>query len=237
LQTVSASAPIPTSTDLFVRQCRQAVTNAGQGSRQARKMVLSYVDCRHPIIAVGAIRILGRSNSACRSLMSVPRIGALSALAYVSTVEDPGRFNRSRSVGAHLGLTPRLYQSGEVDRSGRISISPTPRIVSDRRLSWLVRCQARSSFSIILICNLSSISCAAHPALIFGCGQWRIDLLPFRPQAGASIAQPDEAAHVVGEIADSAAARHLSNRFSGLDEATRCAARTLPKFHSTDMAA
>jgi Transposase IS116/IS110/IS902 family len=29
--------------------------------------------------------------------------------------------NRSRSVGAHLGLTPRQYQSGEVDRSGRIS--------------------------------------------------------------------------------------------------------------------
>jgi hypothetical protein len=30
-------------------------------------------------------------------------------------------FGRSRSVGAHLGLTPRQYQSGEVDRSGRIS--------------------------------------------------------------------------------------------------------------------
>ena len=53
--------------------------------------------------------------------MSVPGIGVLSALAYVSTVEDPGRFSRSRSVGAHLGLTPRQYQSGEVDRSGRIS--------------------------------------------------------------------------------------------------------------------
>ena len=35
--------------------------------------------------------------------MSVPGIGVLSALAYVSTVEDPGRFSRSRSVGAHLG--------------------------------------------------------------------------------------------------------------------------------------
>ena len=53
--------------------------------------------------------------------MSVPGIGVLSALAYVSTVEDPARFSRSRSVGAHLGLTPRQYQSGEVDRSGRIS--------------------------------------------------------------------------------------------------------------------
>jgi transposase len=53
--------------------------------------------------------------------MSVPGIGALSVLAYVSTVEDPARFTRSRSVGAHLGLTPKQYQSGEIDRSGRIS--------------------------------------------------------------------------------------------------------------------
>ena len=53
--------------------------------------------------------------------MTVPSIGALSALAFVSTIEDPARFSRSRSVGAHLGLTPRRYQSGEIDRSGRIS--------------------------------------------------------------------------------------------------------------------
>jgi transposase len=53
--------------------------------------------------------------------MTVPGIGALSALAFVSTIEDPNRFSRSRSVGAHLGLTPRRYQSGEMDRSGRIS--------------------------------------------------------------------------------------------------------------------
>jgi transposase len=53
--------------------------------------------------------------------MSVPGIGVLSVLSYVSMIEDPGRFSRSRSVGAHLGLTPKQYQSGEMDRSGRIS--------------------------------------------------------------------------------------------------------------------
>ena len=68
-----------------------------------------------------AIRAIVRDSATCRLLMSVPGIGALSVLAYVSTVEDPARFSRSRSVGAHLGLTPRRYQSGEVDRSGRIS--------------------------------------------------------------------------------------------------------------------
>ena len=68
-----------------------------------------------------AIRAMVRMSGASRLLMSVPGVGLLSALAYVSTVEDPSRFARSRSVGAHLGLTPRQYQSGEVDRSGRIS--------------------------------------------------------------------------------------------------------------------
>ena len=53
--------------------------------------------------------------------MSVPGVGVLSVLSYVSMVEDPARFAKSRAVGAHLGLTPRQYQSGEIDRSGRIS--------------------------------------------------------------------------------------------------------------------
>lgn len=65
--------------------------------------------------------MLVKSNPICRHLMGVPGIGVLSVLAYVSMVEDPARFGRSRSVGAHLGLTPKQYQSGEIDRSGRIS--------------------------------------------------------------------------------------------------------------------
>ncbi len=67
------------------------------------------------------IRSVARENPDCRLVMSVPGIGPLTGLAYVSAVEDPRRFSSSRSVGAHFGLTPRQYQSGEVDRSGRIS--------------------------------------------------------------------------------------------------------------------
>jgi transposase len=40
-------------------------------------------------------------------------VGALTALAYVLTLEEPRRFRRSRAVGAYLGLTPRLDNSGE----------------------------------------------------------------------------------------------------------------------------
>ena len=43
------------------------------------------------------------------------------ALTYAAAVDDPARFSSSKRVGAHFGLTPKKYQSGETDRSGRIS--------------------------------------------------------------------------------------------------------------------
>jgi transposase len=39
----------------------------------------------------------------------------------VAAVDDPARFKSSKGVGAHFGLTPRKYQSGETDITGRIS--------------------------------------------------------------------------------------------------------------------
>ena len=47
--------------------------------------------------------------------------GHLTALAFTAAVDDPGRFRRSRDIGAYLGLVPRRYQSGEVDYTGSIS--------------------------------------------------------------------------------------------------------------------
>ena len=62
-----------------------------------------------------------RADPICRRLMTMPGIGPVTALTYKATIDDPTRFRRSRSVGAYLGLTPRRYQSGEVDRVGRIT--------------------------------------------------------------------------------------------------------------------
>lgn len=87
-----------------------------------RPMLAAWRQLREQIAAFDkAVRVLAKASPTCRLLRSVPGIGVVSVLAYVSTVEDPARFTRSRSVGAHMGLTPRQYQSGEVDRSGRIS--------------------------------------------------------------------------------------------------------------------
>ena len=62
-----------------------------------------------------------RNEPVCRLMMSAPGVGPLMALAFRATIDAPERFDRSRAVGAHLGLTPRRYQSGETDIQGRIS--------------------------------------------------------------------------------------------------------------------
>jgi transposase len=62
-----------------------------------------------------------RQSQACRLRMSIPGVGAVTATAFTTAIEDPANFRRSRSVGAWLGLTTRRYQSGEVDYDGHIS--------------------------------------------------------------------------------------------------------------------
>ena len=54
-------------------------------------------------------------------LRQVEGIGPLTALTFVLTLEDPSRFERSRSVGAYLGLVPAKDQSGDRDPQKRIS--------------------------------------------------------------------------------------------------------------------
>ena len=62
-----------------------------------------------------------RGEQVCRRLMSVPGVGPITALTFRATIDRPDRFRRSRDVGAHLGLTPARYQSGETDIQGKVS--------------------------------------------------------------------------------------------------------------------
>ncbi len=59
-------------------------------------------------------------------LRQVPGVGALTALAFVLTIEDPRRFWRSRQVGAYLGFRPKRRQSGKQDPDLRISKAGDP---------------------------------------------------------------------------------------------------------------
>jgi transposase len=67
------------------------------------------------------VRSMAREDARARLLMSAPGVGAIVALTYVSAIDDPRRFTSSKGIGAHFGLTPKRYQSGERDVTGRIS--------------------------------------------------------------------------------------------------------------------
>jgi transposase len=67
------------------------------------------------------LRAMARSDTRARLLMSTPGVGTIVALTYAAAIDDPARFKSSKVVGAHFGLTPTRYQSGETDRTGRIS--------------------------------------------------------------------------------------------------------------------
>jgi transposase len=69
----------------------------------------------------GALLKAVREDEVCRRLMTIPGVGAVVAMTFRSAVDQPERFARSKAVGAHFGLTPKKYQSGEIDRTGRIS--------------------------------------------------------------------------------------------------------------------
>ena len=67
------------------------------------------------------VRIMGRHSDRARLLMSTPGVGVVISLTYASAIDDPARLKSSKNVGAHYGMTPKRYQSGETDYTGRIS--------------------------------------------------------------------------------------------------------------------
>jgi transposase len=64
---------------------------------------------------------MARQHVAAKLLMTTPAVGPVVSLTYASAIDNPQRFKSSKMVGPHFGLTPRKYQSGETDVSGRIS--------------------------------------------------------------------------------------------------------------------
>jgi transposase len=67
------------------------------------------------------VRTMARHDARAELLMSAPGVGAIVLLTFASAIDDPARFRSSKQVGAHFGLTPKKYQSGETDITGRIS--------------------------------------------------------------------------------------------------------------------
>ena len=64
---------------------------------------------------------LGDADSRVICLKTITGVGPRLSELVVAVIDDPHRFKNARQVGAYAGLVPRRYQSGQMDRSGRIS--------------------------------------------------------------------------------------------------------------------
>ena len=83
------------------------------------------------------------------AMMTMPGVGPVTALAFVTAVDDPARFRRTRDIGAWAGLTPKRSQSGERDVSGEITRTgdvalrtalfqaATVMLHASRKMNWL----------------------------------------------------------------------------------------------------
>jgi transposase len=106
----------------FVARVRELVAGQPMLERMAEPMLRAREALRAEYhVLHRAVLAIVREDAVCRRLMTVPGVGALVAVTFSSAVDDPARFGRSRAVGAHFGLTPKRYQSGETDVTGGIS--------------------------------------------------------------------------------------------------------------------
>jgi transposase len=111
-----------TTTKSFPGRIRELV--AGHGTLE---MIAQAMLAAHAVLAreftgfEKRVRVLARGHGQAKLLMTTPSVGPIVALTYAAGIDDPARFKSSKQTGAHFGLTPRKYQSGETDRSGRIS--------------------------------------------------------------------------------------------------------------------
>lgn len=90
---------------------------------------------------------LSRADEDCQRLMTIPGVGVITAMNYKSALDNPESFEKSETVGAYMGLTPRQYASGEIDRHGSISkMGPQEcrTMLYEAAQSLLVICKAKS---------------------------------------------------------------------------------------------
>src|SRR3954464_8341265 len=92
------------------------LTTIMEGLLNARATLIAEVAKLHK-----ELLMIARADGVCRRLMTVPGVGALTALTFKTAIDDPTRIAKSRDVGPLFGLTPGRYQSGETDIIGKIT--------------------------------------------------------------------------------------------------------------------
>jgi transposase len=114
----------PISTGRFAARVRELAAGQSMLEQVTEAMLRARNTLRIEVNALHRqVLAIVRADNVCRRLMTVPGVGVLTALTFKSAVDDPTRFTSSKALGAHFGLTPKKYQSGEVDITGAITKS------------------------------------------------------------------------------------------------------------------
>jgi len=141
------------------------------------------------------VRSMARADTKALLLMSTPAVGPIVALTYGSAIDDPARFTSSKQAGPHFGLTPKKYQSGETDWSGRISkigdatvreaLYESAHLILTRPIkgcpelkSWAMRIAKRAGMAKAKVALARKLAVILHRMLA--------DNVPFNPNAKAA---------------------------------------------------
>src|SRR3546814_17535256 len=95
---------------------QETLTTIADAMLAARALLINEVAKLHK-----ALLRIAREDEITGRLMSVPGVGALTALTFKTAIDDPHRIKRSRDAGPLFGLTTRRYHSGETDVTGGIT--------------------------------------------------------------------------------------------------------------------
>jgi transposase len=106
----------------FAERIRVLVAGLPRLELVAKALLEAHAVLRHEFNGLDKhTQKLARAHPQARLLMTTPSVGPIVALTYASAIDDPRRFRSSKATGAHFGLTPKKYQSGQTDYTGRIS--------------------------------------------------------------------------------------------------------------------
>jgi transposase len=140
------------------------------------------------------VRASARSDVRARLLMTTPGVGPIVSLTYAAAIDDPARFKSSKMVGAHFGMTPTKYQSGQTDVTGRISkigdkgvrtalyeaahIILTKPVKGSVLKSWAAKLARRAGMQKAKVALARKLAVIMHRMLVDG--------TPFNPAAAAA---------------------------------------------------
>ncbi len=107
----------------FIKKVRETLSSVYEFAKSGIETLLNIFETINNELKelTSVVEGLAENDEDAKRLMSIPGVGAITAMTYIAEIDDPQRFKNSRSVGAYVGMTPTQYSSGEIKRQGRVS--------------------------------------------------------------------------------------------------------------------